>query len=94
MIKEILPTGAENAISSKDICRILNIKHRELTRAIEYERREGAPICAIVGGFVKGYYLAANQEEMQRYCDSLKRRLKAIQRTRTACVKSIRKLPE
>lgn len=94
MISEILPTGAENAITSKEIGRLLNLTHREVTKAIEQERRAGKPICAIVGGFTKGYYLAANKEEMQIYCNSLKRRLRQISKTRAACIKSIGDLPE
>lgn len=94
MISECLSTGAENAITGKEICKLLNISHRELTKAVEIERREGKPICAEVGGFVKGYFLAANQDEMKRYCNSLKRRITEIHKTETACNKAIGSLPE
>jgi len=93
LISEILSTGAENARTSTEICSILNLTLREVTQAIEHERRAGAPICAAVGGTARGYYLAATQEEMQRYCDSLSHRAGEIQKTRRACKKTIKRLP-
>ena len=61
MISEVLMQGAENAQTGKSICRLLHIKPRDLTSAIERERRAGMPICASCGE-VPGYYLAADQE--------------------------------
>ena len=92
MIQDILPQGANNAITGKEICNILNITARELTAAIERERRAGAPICANTGSN-PGYYLAATQEEMQGYCNSLLHRAGEIHKTRKACIKTIPNLP-
>lgn len=93
MIHEILSTGKENAITGRQICAYLNIKARELTQAIEAERRAGKPICASTGEN-PGYYLAANREEMQDYCQSLKHRGIEIFKTRQACLKTIDGLQE
>ncbi len=93
MVTEILLTGAENARTGREICRELNITHRELTAMIERERRAGQPICAATGG-KPGYFLAANQEEMQRYCRALWRRAGEIFKTRRACLQTIESLPE
>lgn len=71
MINEILLTGAENATSGTDICAMLHISKRELTATVERERRDGHPICASTDAKNPGYYLAANKDEMQRYCNSL-----------------------
>ena len=92
MIAEFLQHGLENARTGAEICKALNLDKRELTQAIERERRAGAPICAATGT-IKGYYLAATQDEMQRYCDSLKRRAIEIHKTRRACIKTIHNLP-
>lgn len=92
MIKEILLEGAGNALTGKEICRILGINHRELTQAIEKERRAGAPICASCGT-TPGYYLAANQREMRDYCKSLLHRAGEIHKTRNACQKAMGDLP-
>ena len=92
MVFEILTEGAENARTGKEICGILNITMRELTAIVERERRAGAPICANTGD-PPGYFLAANKEEMQRYCNSLLKRAGEIHKTRRACMKTIDKLP-
>ena len=92
MIFEVLAEGAENARTGKEICKLLNITACDLTAAIERERRQGQPICASTGS-TPGYFLAANQDEMQRYCNSLMHRAGEIHKTRRACIKTIPKLP-
>lgn len=92
MIYEILLEGAENAQTGKEICKALNITARDLTLAIERERRSGKPICASTGS-TPGYFLAANREEMQRFCNSLYHRAGEIHKTRDACMKTIEDLP-
>lgn len=92
MIYEILSEGAENARTGKEICKLLNITARDLTAAIERERRQGRPICASTGN-PPGYFLAAHQGEMQRYCKSLLHRAGEIHKTRRACIKTIERLP-
>lgn len=92
MISEYLSEGAENARTGRELCSLLHITPRELTVAIERERRAGKPICAATGR-TPGYFLAANQEEMQDYCSSLQRRAGEIHKTRRACMKAIKHLP-
>ncbi len=92
MVYEMLSEGAENARTGRELCKILNFTPRELTQAIERERRAGKPICAATGR-KPGYFLAANQEEMQRYCRSLLRRAGEIHKTRQACLDSMTDLP-
>lgn len=82
--------GKENAIPGKDIARVLGVDLRTITKAIEQERRAGTPICAncdIERG-QQGYYLPANQEELDEYCNSLKRRAIEIFKTRQAILKA------
>lgn len=88
-----LPTGAENAITGTEICAMLNISQRELTSAIERERRAGKPICASTDR-QPGYFLAADKGEMQRFCKSLFHRAGEIHKTRKACMATIDSLPE
>lgn len=92
MIFEVLSEGAENAQTGKDLCVLLNLTARDLTAAVEKERRQGKPICASTGPN-PGYYLAATQDEMRRYCDSLQHREREIRKTRNACRKTIDRLP-
>lgn len=93
MIYEVLGKGAENAITGKEICKLLDISARDLTAAIEQERREGKPICASTDRKNPGYYLAATREEMRRYCKSLFHRAGEIHKTRKACLKAMQELP-
>ncbi len=93
MVYEILLTGKHNAQTSKEICKLLNITTRELTSLIERERRAGKPICASTGA-QSGYYIAASQDEMERYCRSLYHRAGEIFKTRRACMATIDQLPE
>lgn len=93
MIKELLAHGAENALTGREICKLLHITMRDLTQQIERERREGAPICASTGRR-PGYYLAADRREMDRYCRSLFHRAGEIHKTRRACIKAMQQLPD
>lgn len=92
MIYELLAKGRDNARTSKELCKVLNITPRELTRAVQQERRAGQPICAATGT-KKGYYLAESKEEMQRFCTALLHRAGEIHKTRRACIKTIEHLP-
>lgn len=93
IISTHLSKGAENARSGRDLCAILGVDARTLTAAIDRERRQGKPICAITRGPQRGYYLAADQEEMERYCASLHHRTKEMQKTLRACLKTLSSLP-
>ena len=92
MIKEILLEGRENAQSGRDLAARLSLTIRDLTAAIERERRAGAPICAYSGPN-PGYYLAASKEEMQAYCDNLAHRAGELHKTRAACLDTLDSLP-
>lgn len=91
-IADFLPTGAENAIDGATLAAALGYKHRELTRWIERERRNGAPICAAVSGENRGYFLAESVDEMRRYILSLNRRIREVQATRDACGETLRQM--
>ena len=83
MIHEILPEGKENAVLGRDIMAMLRLKDlRELTQLVERERKDGFPICASTGD-AKGYYLAANADELEEYIKSLGRRIHNVGRTMT-----------
>lgn len=93
MIHEYLAEGADNARTGKELCRALGLNARDLTAAIERERRAGKPICASTDPKNPGYFLAANQQEMQAYCNSLLHRAGEIHATRKACLAMLDSLP-
>lgn len=92
MIHEILPEGAENARTARELQDALGLTKRQLTRAIEAERRAGHPICASTFS-PRGYYLAATREEMEAYCKRLQHRQREVGRTRLACLATMDSLP-
>ena len=92
-ISDYLSEGRENARTGKELCSMLNITARDLTVAIERERRAGHPICASTG-LKPGYYLAADRQEMEVYCRSLWKRAGEIFKTRRACIKAMELLPD
>lgn len=92
MIAEVLHTGKENAIPGRELMELLHISERDLTQAVELERRAGQPICAACGK-TPGYYLAADQQEMQDYCGRLFHRAGEIHKTRKACLQTLSTLP-
>lgn len=85
-VHEVLLQGAENAIEGATLAAALGFKDRRaLSKQIERERRSGQPICASVAGNSRGYYLADNPDELQRYIRALDRRIREVRRTRDAC---------
>lgn len=92
-VADVLPIGAENAISARTLAALLGFRDvRQLSKAVERERRRGAPICAAVSGDSRGYFLAASPGELKRYLDSLNRRIGEVCRTRNACEDTLRRM--
>lgn len=91
MISELLSTGRENARTGRELAAFLQCDIREVTQQIERERRDGQPICA-GSGEIPGYYLAADADELQRYCERLNRRAGEMQKTRRALVKVLEQI--
>lgn len=69
MIKELLPVGKENAISSARLAEMAGCKSiRELQQVIAAEREAGAVILSSTKG---GYFLPANAREIREFCATL-----------------------
>lgn len=94
MVHELLMEGKENATTGRKLCQILGIKQRDLTLAVERERKDGQPICASTSFPCYGYYLAADSREMAQYCRSLEHRRDEITKTLAACNGMLADLPE
>lgn len=93
MIHEILPAGRENALTGRALANIFDCDIRAITAQIERERRDGHPICAATGEN-PGYFLPADNEELQEYCDLLKGRGIEIFKTRQALIRVLRQRRE
>lgn len=88
-VAEYLNTGRENAITAQELAAVLECPARAVTIQIERERREGVPICAACGDN-PGYYIAANEEELQTYCRQLQGRIDETTATLQALVDILR----
>ena len=93
VVSAALLTGAENAIEGATLAAALGFKDRRaLSKQIERERRSGQPICAAVAGNSRGYYLADDPDELQRYIRALDRRIREVRKTRDACGETLRRM--
>lgn len=76
-IYDLLPVGAENAVSRRELSALTGIEDRQLRRQIAQERRAGVLILSSTESN-GGYYRAASREELQRYVRSMQSRCKEI----------------
>ena len=93
MIYERLNTGEQNARTARELAAEIGTDRRSISLLVERERRAGKPICATCNGRAPGYYIAADRTDMERYCNSLRRREREIAKTRRACAETIGNLP-
>ncbi len=75
-IVDLLKTGKENAISTKELLHLSGCKNtRTLQECIAEERRSGAIICSGSGA---GYWLPKNRKEIEDFCKTMEKRAKNI----------------
>lgn len=89
-IASILCVGKENAVTGREIRRILALKDgRDVTARVEAERRNGVPICATCDSKRPGYYLPQTPEELSAYNRSLRQRIRNVTRTLDAMERAV-----
>ena len=91
MIYEYLTTGKKNARPARWLADVIGCSTRDISRAAENERRAGIPICASTDS-KPGYYLAADAEELEEYCNRLKHRGVEIFKTRQSLIKALKQM--
>ena len=79
-IADLLGVGRENAITRRDLERLTGLAPREVSLAVERERRSGVPILADGSG----YYLPASHDERAACVRSLRHRAREIMTTARA----------
>lgn len=81
-ISSALMQGRGNALTGREIKRILDLKDgRDVTSLVEKERRGGVPICATCDSRKPGYYLPETPGELEAYNCSLRQRIKNVTAT-------------
>ena len=93
MIYELLGEGERSARTGKELAKLLGVQPRDISQAVERERRQGKPICATCDRMNPGYYLAEYREDMKTYCDRLHHRAGEIFKTRRVCLATMDSLP-
>ena len=81
--KTIIPEGEENAIYLKAIAERIGVDTRRAKYMIQRARRDGIAICSSQAG----YFFARDEEELQRFADSMEQQAKERFKT----IKSIKK---
>lgn len=74
-ILQLIPNGAENAISRKDLAEKLGLSDRVMREAIEQLRHNGHLICSKPTG---GYFQPTNIEDIEKMYRTEMKRAKAI----------------
>lgn len=72
---DLLPVGAECAISRRALATLTGLSDRQLRYKISQERKAGALILSTTEGG-GGYYRAASADELRRYVRSMRNRSK------------------
>ena len=90
-VSDLLHEGRQNAITARELAAVFDCDSRDITRAIERERQDGAPICA-TGAAPAGYYLPKDAAELREYCRRLKNRRQSIARTWNALCKTLERM--
>lgn len=85
-IADLLHPGAENAVSRRDLMSLTGMSDRKLRLQIEAERRHG---CPILSDNQHGYWIAADQAEVQHFTWSMRSRAREILRTARAVEQSV-----
>ena len=88
---DFLRTGRNNAITAGRLADLSSCSVREISKSVEVLRRRGVPICASCHD-PRGYYLAADPQELQQYISSLDGRIKEVRTTRAACMDALARM--
>jgi hypothetical protein len=92
LVYDYLYKGREHARTAIELAIELDCEPRDISRAIERERRDGYPIAADCSNGAKGYYIPIDKHEMLAYCNRLANRVRTIKSTLSACRKAAAKL--
>ena len=86
-IASVLMVGQRNALTAKDIGKITGLPFRMVTKRIQAERMQGAPI---ISSPECGYWLASNTAEIVLCAAALHNRAKSIHATAAALKRIVR----
>lgn len=88
---DFLRVGRDNAITAGKLAELSGCSPRDVSRSIEALRRRGVPICASCNE-PRGYFLAADTQELQQYISALDGRIKEVRTTRAAVMEALERM--
>ena len=88
-IYDLLPVGAENAVSRRELSALTGIEDRQLRRQIAEERRSGLLILSSTAEVGGGYFRAANVAELRRWVAMMQSHISAVLAVTRAAQKAI-----
>lgn len=77
-VADLLPTGQQNAVPLRHLKELTHLPGREVRRLIQQERRAGA---LILSDNLRGYFVAADEEEVRQFVKSMRRRAAEVRLT-------------
>lgn len=90
VIASVLSEGRGNAVTGREIKRLLDLQSgRDVSSLVERERRGAVPICATCNSNRPGYFMPETPGELETYCRSLRRRIKNVTATLDAMEKAL-----
>ncbi|MCR5092812.1 MAG: hypothetical protein K6B72_02450 [Lachnospiraceae bacterium] len=92
-VKEVLGYGRNEAKTGRQLAVLLGVSTRDICSMVQYERRNGVPICSTTGS-PAGYYLAATKQEIDYCCAELFTKGGEIMKTRRALMQIRDSLPD
>lgn len=70
-VADLLPTGQQNAVPLRHLKELTGLPGRELRRLIQLERKAGT---LILSDNLRGYFIAADEGEVQAFVKSMRHR--------------------
>lgn len=87
VILDFIPEGAGNALTASELAGVMGTDRRKVTKSIQRERLNGAPICASCG-YPRGYWLAETPEELRDFIQRMEKRAGEMHTTISALMKT------
>lgn len=76
-LTDFLSVGADNAITTKQLARLLGLNERDITSMIHALRKKGVLICSDT---IHGFWLPADDEDIKSFVRQMNGRIKDMQK--------------
>lgn len=81
-VLDYIPFGINNAITAKELSKLLGKNERDITRNIHYLRKTGEFITAVHAGESQGYFRPTNDYEVLMFVKDMSSRIRNMEQAR------------